>query len=109
MVGCFNTANSYLTFLLLYKFIENINISLLISYVWAMCVSYLLNKYYVFGSGSGSVFSFLLVNISLFLLNRGLLEAALVYTKLPIEIVQALSLLFLSVLSYLSYSKIFRK
>lgn len=107
LVGGFNTVNSYVAFLLLYRFIDNITISLFLAYLWAMLISYLLNKYFVFGSEVGALFLFLSVNFLLFIINRFLLEMASQYTSMPIEATQAMSLFILSIISYLLYSKIF--
>ncbi|WP_417884108.1 GtrA family protein [Vibrio rumoiensis] len=108
LVGGFNTINSYVSFLILYRLVDNITLSLSISYLWAMSISYLLNKYFVFNSSSGSFLSFFLINFTLFILNRMFLELASRYTSVPIEIAQAMSLFILSIISYLSYSKIFK-
>lgn len=108
LVGGFNTLNSYVTFLISYRLTDSITLSLILAYIWSMGISYLLNKYFVFKSNSGGLIYFLIVNLTLLFLNRVILGLSVSYTSIPIELAQAGSLFILSVISYLSYSKIFQ-
>lgn len=111
IVGGFNTAVSYLSFVAIYQQLHNYLLASVLAYCIGVLCSFLLNRGFVFNSKrkSGQFLPFLLVNLSS--LGASTLTLYLLVTGLHLNayIGQFFSIFVSMIMNYLGYQRIFKK
>ncbi|WP_342609331.1 GtrA family protein [Vibrio tritonius] len=111
IVGGFNTAVSYLSFVAIYQQLHNYLLASVLAYCIGVLCSFLLNRGFVFNSQhqSGQFISFVLVNLSS--LGASTLALYLMVTGLHLNayIGQFFSIFVSMIMNYLGYQRVFKK